>query len=242
MDWGNASVAHDRERDLHVDAVIFDLDGTLVDTLEDLADAVNRVLRDRGLPTHDYDAYRYMIGGGMRQLMAAALPDEPHTEATVASCLEQMLAHYREHCLDKTRPYQGVGALVDGLRARGLRLSVLSNKADDLARRVVAALFDPAAFDVVVGARPDVPLKPDPAGALLMAARLGVPAGRIACLGDSGTDMLTATRAGMIPLGAAWGFRTEAELRESGALLVLSQPGELLALPMAQPGGSGTLD
>jgi phosphoglycolate phosphatase len=212
------------------EAVIFDLDGTLVDTLEDLADAVNRVLIGRRMPAHDYDEYRYMIGGGMRQLVAAALPVAQRSEAIISECLDQMIAYYRENSLAKTRLYDGVAELLHGLRQRGVRLAVLSNKANDLTGRIVSALVSPGTFDVVVGARPDVPLKPDPAGALLISARLGVAPAGVAFLGDSGTDMITATNAGMIALGAAWGFRTERELHENGARLVLTHPRELLAL------------
>ena len=210
------------------DAVIFDLDGTLADTLEDIADAMNGVLRGRGFPVHGYNAYRLMIGKGLGNLVRETLPPEARTEATVAACLDQMTADYREHCLDKTHLYDGIAELVGGLRVDGVGLAVLSNKADELTQRIVDALFAPGTFEVVAGARPDLPLKPDPAAAQLVGERLGVPPARIAYVGDSGIDMRTATAAGMVAVGVSWGFRTRDELLAAGARVVLDHPLELL--------------
>jgi phosphoglycolate phosphatase len=210
------------------DGVIFDLDGTLADTLEDIADAMNRVLRARRLPVHSSASYKLMIGKGLRNLVGQTLPADTRTEETVTACLGELIADYREHCLDKTRVYDGVAELVGGLRAGGVKLAVLSNKADDLTRRIVGALFEPGAFDVVVGARQGLPLKPDPAAALLVGERLGVPPERIVYVGDSGIDMRTATAAGMTPIGVTWCFRAREELVENGAAVVLDHPLELL--------------
>jgi len=212
------------------DAVIFDLDGTLVDTLEDLADAMNRVLSGEQAPVHSYVTYKLLIGKGMRNLVGQALPPEKRSDETIARCYEAMIVDYGEHCLVKTRQYDGVPELVSGLRAAGAKLAVFSNKSDELTRRIVGSLFGPGDFDVVLGAQPGLPLKPDPTVALLISARLGVAPRRIVFLGDSGTDMLTATTAGMIAVGAAWGFRTKDELVENGARAVLDHPLELLEL------------
>ena len=212
------------------DGVIFDLDGTLADTLEDIADAMNRVLRGRRLPVHSSASYKLMIGKGLRNLVGQTLPVEMRNDETIAACLDQLIAGYREHCLDKTRLYDGVADLVSTLRAVGVKLAVLSNKADDLTRRIVGALLDPGAFDVVMGAQQGLPFKPDPAAALLVGERLGVPPARIAYLGDSGIDMRTATAAGMTAIGVSWGFRTRDELVENGATAVLDHPLELLEL------------
>ena len=137
----------DGENTVEFDAVIFDLDGTLADTLEDIADAMNRVLRRRALPAHDYGSYRLMIGKGLRNLVGEALPSEMRSEATIAACLEQMMAEYGEHCLVKTHLYDGIAELVGALRADGVRLAVLSNKADELTQRIVGALFAAGTFD-----------------------------------------------------------------------------------------------
>jgi phosphoglycolate phosphatase len=212
------------------DAAIFDLDGTLADTLEDIADAMNRVLGRRALPAHGLAAYRLMIGKGLRNLVGETLPREMRSAGTIAACLDEMLLEYRDHCLDKTHLYGGIAELTSRLRVAGVGLAVLSNKADELTQRIVGALFEAGRFDVVLGARPGLPLKPDPAAALLVAERLGVPPARLAYLGDSGIDMRTATAAGMIAVGVSWGFRARDELVESGARVVLDRPLELLEL------------
>jgi len=213
------------------DGVICDLDGTLVDTLEDLADALNRVLRGEQAPGHSLATYKLLVGKGIRDLVGQALPPEKRSAETVARCYAAMLADYGEHCLVKTRRYDGVAELVGGLRAAGAKLAVFSNKSDELTQRIVRRLFRPDDFEVVVGAQPGVPLKPDPTVALAISERWGLAPGRIVFLGDSGIDMLTATAAGMIAVGAAWGFRTKDELVENGASAVLDHPLELLELP-----------
>jgi phosphoglycolate phosphatase len=212
------------------DGVIFDLDGTLVDTLEDIADAMDRVLALEGASGHAYDEYRYLIGHGIRSLVTQSLPEELRDEATVERCYERMIADYGEHSLVKTRVYDGVPELVRALRADGVPLAVHSNKSETLTQDIVAALLRPSDFVVVAGARADAPLKPDPAVALAIAARFGLPPARVAYVGDSLVDMRTGTAAGMLPVGASWGFRTPAELLESGARLVIDHPLELLVL------------
>jgi phosphoglycolate phosphatase len=212
------------------DAVIFDLDGTLADTLEDIADAMNRVLGGRGFPVHDYSDYRFLIGNGMRNLVTQALPVQQRTEGVIDDCLTWLLHDYARRCLVKTHLYEGVGELLSGLRADDVRLAVLSNKVDNLTRRIVEGLTEPRTFTVVMGARPGVPLKPDPAGALAVARRLGVGPETIAYLGDSSVDMRTAVAAGMQAVGASWGFRSRDELLDDGARVVIDHPLELLAL------------
>ncbi|NLE21441.1 MAG: HAD family hydrolase [Actinobacteria bacterium] len=212
------------------DGVIFDLDGTLVDTLEDIADAMNTVLAHEGAPGHGYDEYRYLIGYGIRNLVTEALPAELRSAERVERCYARMLEEYGAHSLVKTRAYEGVPELVRALRAAGVPLAVHSNKADEPTQTIVAALLDPGDFVVVAGARPDAPLKPDPTVALDIAARFGLPPARVAYVGDSHVDMRTATAAGMVAVGAAWGFRTPEELVASGATAVIEAPGELLDL------------
>ncbi len=215
---------------LRFDGVIFDLDGTLVDTLEDIADAMDRVLALEGAPGHSYDEYRYLIGHGIRNLVTESLPPGSRDEETVARCYARMIEDYGGNSLVKTRPYDGVTELVRELRAAGVPLAIHSNKSDALTRDIVAALLDPEDFVVVSGARPDAPLKPDPAVALAIASRFGLPPARIVYLGDSLVDMRTATAAGMIAVGASWGFRTKDELVESGAAAVIDRPLDLLTL------------
>jgi phosphoglycolate phosphatase len=215
---------------MRFDGVIFDLDGTLVDTLEDIADAMDRVLALEGVPGHTYAEYRYLIGHGIRNLVTEALPAKLRSAERIERCYARMLEDYGAHSLVKTRTYEGVPELVRALRADGVSLAVHSNKADAPTQAIVAALLDAGDFAAVVGARPEAPLKPDPAVALDIAARIGLSPARMVYLGDSLVDMRTGVAAGMTPVGAAWGFRTPEELTGSGAAVVIDAPLDLLAL------------
>ena len=215
---------------MQFDAAIFDLDGTLADTLEDLADATNRLLIAEGLPAHDYAWYRLAIGNGVRQLITTAIPTENRSEETITGYVGRMMADYDDHCLVHTRLYDGIAETLAGLRAAAVRLAVNSNKPDGPTRRIVDALISPGTFEAVMGARPDVPLKPDPSAALLISEGMGVSPSRMAYVGDSRVDMLTAAAAGMTAIGVSWGFRSKAELIENGAVVVLDRPRDLLGL------------
>lgn len=215
---------------VRVRAVLFDLDGTLLDTLEDLADSVNAVLRRSGFPVHPVEAYRYFVGDGARVLMARVLPEANRDDATIARCLEGFVAEYANHWNIKTRPYPGIDALLDGLDRRGVRKAVLSNKPHDATVRCVRELLIEWEFDVVLGQQEGRPRKPEPEGALLVARELGVQPEEVLYLGDTATDMHTAVAAGMIPVGALWGFRTEDELVGSGARMLAGSPVEVLTL------------
>jgi phosphoglycolate phosphatase len=195
-------------------AVVFDLDGTLADSLADIASAVNATLASRGRPGHPVEAYKAMVGWGLKQLLVtAANPGFDSTELEAA--YQQVLGEYRARPVIHTVAYPGIETLLAGLKGR-VRLGVFSNKEDTIAKAVVSTLF-PAAFSEAVGARPGVPHKPDPAGLTALLTGWGVEPGRCAYLGDSDVDMETARRAGVIACGASWGFRGEAELRAAGA-------------------------
>lgn len=209
-------------------AVLFDLDGTLADTLADLANAVNHALASLGCPTHPLPAYRYFVGDGARNLIERTLPAGRHE--LVEKALALMREHYDAHCFDETRLYPGIPELVAALRQRGLKLAVFSNKPDHFTKRMVAHYFADAPFDAVRGQLPKIPLKPDPTVALHIAGNLGVPAAEWIYLGDTNTDMRTAVAAGMFPVGALWGFREKDELLESGARVLIAKPEELLKL------------
>lgn len=209
-------------------AVLFDLDGTLLDTLGDLANSMNGVLERRGFPRHEKELYKHFVGDGMEVLVRRALPESHREEQLVQACLLAMRKEYGVRWRETTRPYAGIPELLDALRRRRLRMAILSNKPDDFTREMVAALLAPWCFDAVVGARPEVPKKPDPAMALAIARDVTVPPARILYLGDSGTDMRTAVSAGMFPVGALWGFRDAAELEANGAEVLISRPMELL--------------
>jgi phosphoglycolate phosphatase len=210
------------------DAVLFDLDGTLLDSLEDLADSMNEVLRRAGFPVHPTAAYRYFVGDGMEMLVRRALPADRSDEATVQACLAAMREEYGRRYAVKSRPYPGVPELLDALAARGVRTAVFTNKPQEAAVQMVAELLGRWRFEQVLGPGPGVPRKPDPSGALEVARRMGFDPGRFLYLGDTATDMLTARGAGMRPVGALWGFRTREELEAAGAEVLLEAPPELL--------------
>ncbi len=211
-------------------AVLFDLDGTLVDTLDDLADSMNRVLARMGYPLRRREEYRYMAGDGMATLARRALPEEARRAEMVSRCAAAMQEEYSRHWRDWSRPYPCIPAVLAELRSRGLKLAVLSNKPDEFAKMVIGACFPPEWFAAVEGARPERPLKPDPAGALEIAARLAVAPRECLYCGDTNTDMDTAVAAGMFPVGVLWGFRQAEELVAHGARALINAPGELLAL------------
>jgi phosphoglycolate phosphatase len=211
-------------------AVVFDLDGTLLDTLDDLSDSMNAVLAREGCSPHPADAYRYFVGDGIETLVRRALPAEQHSPERLARCMAAMQEEYGRRWDLHTRPYPGVPQLLDALEARAVPKAVFSNKPDAFTRLTVERLLSPWRFDPVRGARPGVPHKPDPTGALDIAACLGVAPQQCLYVGDTNTDMRTARAAGMYPVGVTWGFRTADELQESGAARLLHQPGELLEL------------
>jgi len=211
-------------------AVIFDLDGTLLDTLADIADAMNAALEKMGFPGHATSAYRYLTGDGVRAMAERSLPAVGTDPATLESCIREFRSEYTHRWGAKTRPYQGVKELLSNLGRRGIKASVLSNKLDEFTRLAVRDFLPGFEFFPIIGAKPELPPKPDPAGALFIAGELRLPPGRIIYLGDTGVDMQTAVRAGMFPIGALWGFREEKELRENGAKAVIVSPGDLLGL------------
>lgn len=213
---------------MNVRAVLFDLDGTLLDTLEDLARSGNEALEGLGFPPHPLEAYRHFVGDGVRTLVSRILPADAPTAAEIELGVARMLDAYARRWRDHTRPYAGVPTLLDGLFERGLKVAIFSNKPHDFTCMTVEALLSPWPFDEVLGASDTVPHKPDPAGALVVARRLGiVPAAFLYC-GDTNTDMWTAKAAGMKACGALWGFRDEDELRASGAEILLRRPEDLL--------------
>ncbi len=185
-------------------AVLFDLDGTLADTLADLANATNWALQQVGCPTHPTDSYRYKVGDGARELCARALPADK--QGLADEVLRLMRQRYDEHCFDFTRLYPGIAELVSALAQRRLPLAVLSNKPDEFTKRVIAHYFQPSPFAIVRGQLPNVPLKPDPTAALQIAQELAIPPAHWLYLGDTNTDMRTATRRGNASRRRALGF------------------------------------
>lgn len=209
------------------DAYVFDLDGTLLNTLPDLVRLTNMVLDERGWPQRTRDEILSYVGDGGRVLLQRAAPP-----ATPAADLDDAFARWQAlyptygHAL--TRPYDGIPELLAQLKAQGAKLGVLSNKFDAAVRDVIAQHF-PDTFDAVRGEGPDTPRKPDPTGLIRMLDEFGVRPERTAYLGDSGSDMTTALAAGAFPIGVAWGYRPVAELEAAGALQIVRAPLDLVA-------------
>ncbi len=210
--------------------VIFDLDGTLLDTLGDLSAAANAVLKACGYPEHPEDRYRDFVGRGVRRLFQRALPPEHCSDRDIARAVAAMRSHYARCWACRTRPYPGIPAMLYDLKQGGVPMAVFSNKDETFVQRIVEHFFGSGIFLAVRGARQGQPLKPAPDGALALANELGCAPGNVWLLGDSDVDIDTAQAAGMASLGAAWGFRGAGELRSAGALHILRHPGELSAL------------
>ncbi|MCR4435206.1 MAG: HAD family hydrolase [Clostridiales bacterium] len=209
-------------------AVIFDLDGTLLNTIQDLANSMNAVLSHFGFPTHSVQKYKYLVGMGMANLVRSALPEGSFNESGLPRYIEMFREEYGKRWDEAARPYEGIPELLDELAGRGLKMAVLSNKPDNFTQLIITKLLPSWKFDAVYGERPSVPRKPDPAGALEISRLLGIPPVEFLYLGDSGTDMDTANAAGMYAVGALWGFRDRAELVAHGAKAVIEKPEDLL--------------
>ncbi len=212
------------------DLVIFDLDGTLLDTIGDLAVACNAVLALRGLPQHSYEEYCGFVGSGIMRLVERALPEPLRTPENVALVRADFVRCYTEHIDVRTKPYAGIPELLAELVRRGVQLAVASNKFQAGTEKLVRRFFPDIPFAAVLGQRPDVPLKPSPAVVEEILALTGAPRERVLYAGDSGIDMQTAAAAGVRSAGVTWGFRTRQELVESGAQHLVDRAEELLEL------------
>ena len=215
---------------LKIKAVLFDLDGTLLNTLDDLADSVNASLKRFGFPQHPVEAYKYLVGDGIVKLVSRALPEQHRDEATINRIASVEREEYARNWSNKTHLYEGIPDLLNALQNLGIAACVLSNKPDDFAQIIVEKFLSKWRFAVVRGASKNTPLKPDPSGAIQIALTVGLTPAEFLYVGDSGTDMQTATAAGMYPVGALWGFRSKDELIAAGAKELLDRPIELLNL------------
>lgn len=209
--------------------VIFDLDGTLVNSLEDIADAMNKVLKDLDYPTHSYENYQYFIGSGLRNLVSKSLPENHNDETQIENCYQLMVEVYRDHCTIQTKPYNGIIELLDYLIAHNMKLGVFSNKSDELTKKIVAALF-PGYFNSIVGLSIESLKKPNPSEAIAISKSFGLNPEEIIFVGDSGIDMQTATNANMHAVGVSWGYRPEEELIANGAKHIANHHSDLIQI------------
>lgn len=215
---------------MNTELVIFDLDGTLLDTIGDLAAACNVVLERRGLPQHTYEQYCHFVGNGIMRLVERALPEELRTPEYVARVRADFVEYYTAHIDLLTKPYDGIEELVGELVRRGVRMAVASNKFQAGTEKLIRRFFPSVAFDAVFGQRAGVPLKPDPAIVEEILTLTGTARERVLYVGDSGVDMETAAAAGVRSAGVTWGFRDRAELETAGARHIVDRPAELLEL------------
>ena len=220
--------------------VLFDLDGTLIDSLADLGQAVNRALAELGHPGHPKEDYRQFIGEGARQLVARALPESVRgDEALVDRALDLYHKHYHDCWHDQTTVYPGIDALLEALHHSGTRLGVISNKPHAFTTLCVEHYFPAAGFDVVFGQREGVSRKPDPAAAIEAARKFGAEPAQCAYVGDAGVDMAFAKAAGMTAIGVEWGFRDRAELLAHGAEHLAADSAALRRLLLGGEPGEG---
>ncbi|MHB8062888.1 MAG: HAD family hydrolase [Ruminiclostridium sp.] len=207
--------------------VIFDLDGTLIDSLEDLADSANEALTKYGFNGHPVEAYKKFIGNGIRQLVINAVPENTE-ESLIDSILKDYSCIYKKNYINKTHLYENVHSLLENLKELGIKMAVCSNKPDSLTNEIIEKIIGKEYFGIIFGEREGIPRKPDPASLLEAAKYLRAEPERTIYLGDSGGDMTCAKNAGMCAAGALWGFREKDELVECGAHILLSNPMELL--------------
>lgn len=211
-------------------AIIFDLDGTLLDTLADIGDSVNQMLAEYGFSGHTMDDYRRFIGNGIQMLVTRALPPAGRSDVMVDACVKRAREIYWENWNRKTHPYDGIPELLDNLKVKGLPLAVLSNKPHDFTVRYVKAYFNRQDFEAVLGQSDDFPVKPDPASTLYIARQIKLPTSAFLFVGDSAVDMQTAAAAGMHSVGAGWGFRGPKELKDNGCRTLATHPLQILRL------------
>ena len=215
---------------MNTETVIFDLDGTLLNTLEDLADSMNRVLKVHSLPEHNSESYKHFVGNGARKLVERALPVHLRDSDTVDKYLREYRSVYDNNWRNKTELYSGIADMLVKLRELRIPIAILSNKPHSDVLKVVAHFFDDTTFSAISGQRDHIPHKPAPDGVFVIMEELKVLPDFCLFVGDSSVDMQTAKNSGMKAVGVSWGFRTVGELLENGADHIIDDPQELLSL------------
>jgi len=209
-------------------AIIFDLDGTLLNTLTDIANSMNTVLKNHNFPTYKVDEYRYFVGDGAAMLVSRVLPDEKRDEKIIKNLLQEFRDEYHRNWNVTSKPYDGVSEMLDELTAQNIKLTILSNKPHDFTKLCVKKLLPNWNFEIVLGLRKDVSRKPTPDGAVQISEYLNISATHFLFAGDTAGDMKTAVSAGMYPIGVLWGFRTKKELLNNGARALIKRPEEIV--------------
>ena len=206
---------------------IFDLDGTLLNTIEDLGYAANHALQAHGYPTHSIASYPFFVGNGVRRLIERVLPEDARTEATIDRLLVTFKEYYNDHNTDYTKPYEGIPELLSLLSSRGVAIAVASNKYQAATEKLISHFFPTLSFIAVEGQKEGVPVKPDPSIVLEILSKAKTPKADTIYIGDSGVDMETARRACVDSVGVTWGFRPEKELVENHADTIVNSPGDI---------------
>ena len=211
-------------------AVIFDLDGTLLDTIDDIADSMNAVLEKHGLPLHITQEYKQFVGDGATNLVTRAVAGAELEDDKLPLLENEYKSEYLKRQVDKTMPYEGIPELLSALTERGVMVAVLSNKPHIATLEVITHFFPDISFSALIGHRQGHPVKPDPAGVIEILEILELTHDEVVYVGDTWTDMQTATAAGLIAIGALWGFRDKKELEENGATILAGHPLDILNL------------
>ena len=209
---------------------IFDLDGTLLNTIDDLGNSCNHALRSMGFPTHALMSYPMMVGNGITRLIERALPDEARTPEIINSARRLFVDHYNDHCCDATVPYPGIPQLLAELNKRNVNIAVASNKYDSAVHRIIARYFPDIRFAAIFGQLEGIPTKPDPSIVFEILTACPTPKSETLFIGDSAVDIETARRACVDSVGVTWGFRPENELRKAFADNIVSDPDDILSL------------
>ena len=210
--------------------IVFDLDGTLINSLEDLADSANHILTRHGFPTHPVDAYRYFVGDGVRKLIERILPPEERNDAQIEQCQQEFVEYYKVHMEDKTAVYEGITELLKALKVRGLKIAVATNKVHSAVAPLMEKYFPEIQFDSMIGQREGVPVKPNPHIMFDILKETGCEPIEALHVGDTATDMQLAHNAGVTPVGVLWGYRPLEELQEARARYIIEHPLELLEI------------
>jgi len=211
-------------------AIVFDLDGTLLDTLEDIAISANHALVSLGFEPHDTASYRYFVGEGVVKLFENIFTCKPQSPELIQQAVTLFEEHYAHQFNQNTKLYEGVSKMLTFFQKRGFKMAILSNKPDSFTKMCAFKYLRQWTFEAIYGAREGTPRKPHPQGALDVAEALHVSPNECYYLGDTMIDMITANEAGMIAIGALWGFRDEDELRKYGARFLAKEPSEVIKL------------